>query len=211
MTHQNEEYKASCILYGVVAKGSCILASHCAKVGNFNDVAKDLLAKIDQQVKSSSSPTASRLTYKDGEYLYHYLRGGDESVIFLCMTDATFPRKHAFQFLDILDKKLKEQFPYQLKSYSKSMPFCMNSEFEPVIGAEIKRANNSIMKNDVSVNLLVKYTSPIRNYVIWIICSKLKCNTNLYYPRVLLLQKVNRATLKKFLHLQKLGLQTQVI
>ena len=151
MTQQNEEYKGSCILYGVVAKGSCILASHCAKVGNFNDVAKDLLAKIDQQVQSSS--TASRMTYKDGDYLYHYLRGGDESVIFLCMTDATFPRKNAFQFLDILAKKLKEQFPYQLKTYSKSMPFCINSEFEPVIGAEIKRANNLQENIGVSLNL----------------------------------------------------------
>lgn len=148
MTHRNEEYKGSCILYGVVAKGSCMLASHCAKVGNFNDVAKDLLVRIDQQVKSSSSPSASRMTYKDGEYLYHYLKGDDECVIYLCMTDATFPRKNAFQFLDIMAKKLKEQFPYQLKSYSKSMPFCINSEFEPVIGAEIKRANNLAKNGD---------------------------------------------------------------
>ena len=153
MTDQIEENRDSCILYGVVAKGSCILASHCAKVGNFNDVAKDLLVKIDQQLKNSSSPTPSRMTYKDGDYLYHYLRNNDEGVIFLCMTDATFPRKNAFQLLDILAKKLKEQFPYQLKSSSRSMPFCINSEFEPVIGGEIKRANNSMKSNSAKVNL----------------------------------------------------------
>jgi hypothetical protein len=50
--------KASC-------RGSCILASHCAEIGNFDDVAKELLVKIDQQAKSSSSPSPSMMTYKE--------------------------------------------------------------------------------------------------------------------------------------------------
>ena len=157
MAYQQEKAIDSGILYGVVARGSCILASHCAKVGNFNDVAKDLLVKIDQQAGES------RMTYRDGDYLYHYSRYHeecDQGIIILCMTDATFPRKDAFQFMEVLAKKLKEQFPYQLKSFSKAIPFSMNSEFEPVIGAEIKRANRNTQpdrKTKVNLNRTKKW------------------------------------------------------
>jgi len=145
MAFQNDGLRDSGILYGVVARGSCILASHCAKVGNFNEVAKDLLIKIDQQTRTASSPVPSKMTYKDGNYLYHYARGEHQGVLFLCMTDDKFPRQEAFKFMDSLAKKLKEQFPLQVQSYPKTIPFCLNSEFEPVIGAEIKRANRDAM------------------------------------------------------------------
>ena len=49
--------------------------------------------------------------------------------------------KYAFKFMDILAKQLKEQFPYQLQSNSTAIPFSINSEFEPVISAEMKRIN----------------------------------------------------------------------
>ena len=129
------------ILYGVVAKGSCILASHSAKVGNFNDVARDLLTKIERQPQDPFAETPSRMTYTTGDYQYHYLRCNEQEVLFLCITDSSFPRKHAFKFMDILASQLKEQFPYQLQSNSKSIPFSINSEFEPVIKAEMKRVN----------------------------------------------------------------------
>lgn len=141
MAYSINEMGSSGILYGVVAKGSCILASHSAKVGNFNDVARDLLAKIDQQTKDPFSETPSRMTYKDGDYQYHYLRCNEQGVLFLCITDSNFPRKHAFKFMDILAKQLQEQFPYQLQNNSKVIPFGINSEFEPVISAEMKRLN----------------------------------------------------------------------
>ena len=95
MAYYSDVLNESEILYGVVARGSYILASHCAKVGNFNDVAKDLLVKIEHQARSSSS-IPSKLTYKDGNYLYHYSRGDSDGLIFLCITDENFPRKNAF-------------------------------------------------------------------------------------------------------------------
>ena len=153
MAYSNQMMNNGGILYGVVAKGSCILASHSAKLGNFNDVAKDLLAKIDQQAKDPFTQNPSRMTYKDGDYQYHYSRCNEQGVLYLCITDSSFPRKHAFKFMDILAKKLKEQFPYQLQSNSKTIPFSMNSEFEPVIGAEMKRLNrdaNTYNKHTVS-------------------------------------------------------------
>lgn len=143
------------ILYGVVARGSYILASHSAKVGNFNDVAKDLLVKIEQQARTSSS-VPSKMTYKDGSYLYHYSRGDIEGLIFMCITDDNFPRKHAFKFMDILVKKLSEQFPHQVRTQLSTIPFSMNSEFEPVINAEIKRANKDSTSSQTTVSC--KYT-----------------------------------------------------
>ena len=146
-TEISEWTSDSRILYGVVARGSCILASHCAEIGNFDDVAKELLVKIDQQAKSSTSPAPPMMTYKDGNYLYHYSRVDNKGLILLCMTDDKFPRQEAFKFMESLAKKLQQQFPMQLQHCSTSIPFCLNFEFEPVIGAEIKRANIDATRN----------------------------------------------------------------
>ena len=208
MALQNDGINDSEILYGVIARGSCILASHCAKVGNFNDVAKDLLIKIDQQVRSNKSPAPSKMTYKDGNYLYHYSRSGDKGVIFLCMTDDKFPRQEAFKFMDTLAKRLKEQFPYQLESCPKTIPFSMNSEFEPVIGAEIKKANRDAMhysQATVSFCVVCKKSEMLdlifvlkgidvrRSIVLWEI-------TFLYTFRVIVRQKARTVTMMMILH-----------
>ena len=152
MAHSYDVISDGSILYGVVAKGSCILASHSAKVGNFNDVARDLLTRIERQPQDPFAENPSRMTYTTGDHQYHYLRCNEQGVLFLCITDSSFPRKYAFKFMDILAKQLKEQFPYQLQSNSTAIPFSINSEFEPVISAEMKRVNrdaSSFNKNGV--------------------------------------------------------------
>ena len=152
MAHSYDVISDGSILYGVVAKGSCILASHSAKVGNFNDVARDLLTRIERQPQDPFAENPLRMTYTTGDHQYHYLRCNEQGVLFLCITDSSFPRKYAFKFMDILAKQLKEQFPYQLQSNSTAIPFSINSEFEPVISAEMKRVNrdaSSFNKNGV--------------------------------------------------------------
>ena len=152
MAHSYDVISDGSILYGVVAKGSCILASHSAKIGNFNDVARDLLTRIERQPQDPFAENPSRMTYTTGDHQYHYLRCNEQGVLFLCITDSSFPRKYAFNFMDILAKQLKEQFPYQLQSNSTAIPFSINSEFEPVISAEMKRINrdaSSYNKNRV--------------------------------------------------------------
>jgi len=141
MANSSDVISNGSILYGVVAKGSCILASHSAKIGNFNDVARDLLTRIERQPQDPFAENPSRMTYTTGDHQYHYLRCNEQGVLFLCITDSSFPRKYAFNFMDILAKQLKEQFPYQLQSNSTAIPFSINSEFEPVISAEMKRIN----------------------------------------------------------------------
>ena len=157
MAYSNQMMNNGGILYGVVAKGSCILASHSAKLGNFNDVAKDLLAKIDQQAKDPFSQNPSRMTYKDGNYLYHYFVEHGQGVIFLCITEDAFPRKIAFDLMDTLAGKLIQQFPYQLQSKVQLSPFCLNGEFEPIIRAEMEEANtNAISYKETKVITLFR-------------------------------------------------------
>ena len=150
--------QSSRILFALVAKRTSILASHCGVVGNFNDVARDLLLKLDQQAKYSSSPSSmpTRMTYKDGNYLYHYfveheVRGG----IFLCITEDAFPRKIAFDLMDTLAGKLLQQFPYQLQSNVQPSPFCLNGEFEPIIRAEMEKANTNAISYEESKVIIV--------------------------------------------------------
>ena len=146
--------QSSRILFALVAKSTSILASHCGVVGNFNDVARDLLLKLDQQAKYSSSPSSmpTRMTYKDGNYLYHYFLEHGQGVIFLCITEDAFPRKIAFDLMDTLAGKLIQQFPYQLQSKVQMSPFCLNGEFEPIIRAEMEEANtNAISYKETKV------------------------------------------------------------
>ena len=151
--------QSSRILFALVAKRTSILASHCGVVGNFNDVARDLLLKLDQQAKYSSSPSSmpTRMTYKDGNYLYHYFVEHGQEVIFLCITEDAFPRKIAFDLMDTLAAKLLQQFPYQLQSKVQMSPFCLNGEFEPIIRAEMEEANtNAISYKETKVITLFR-------------------------------------------------------
>ena len=178
MANSSDVISNGSILYGVVAKGSCILASHSAKIGNFNDVARDLLTRIERQPQDPFAENPSRMTYTTGDHQYHYLRCNEQGVLFLCITDSSFPRKYAFNFMDILAKQLKEQFPYQLQSNSTAIPFSINSEFEPVISAEMKRINrdaSSYNKNRVGKrsgcelgNIIVNLSKLFVNYYIFI-------------------------------------------
>ena len=70
--------QSSRILFALVAKNTSILASHCGVVGNFNDVARDLLLKLDQQAKYSSSPShflssSPHLSSSDSNFYYSHL------------------------------------------------------------------------------------------------------------------------------------------
>ena len=158
--------QSSRILFALVAKSTSILASHCMVVGNFNDVARDLLLKLDQQAKYSSSPSMpTRMTYKDGNYLYHYFVEHGQGVIFLCITEDAFPRKIAFDLMDTLAGKLIQQFPYQLQSKVQLSPFCLNGEFEPIIRAEMEEANtNAISYKETKVITVFRIFLKLHRY-----------------------------------------------
>ena len=139
MAYQGAQVKGGGILYCVVARGTCIIASHCAIIGNFNVVAQDVLAKIDLQRRTSASPVPSKMTSQENNYFYHYSIIDDTGLIILCITDESFPRKNAFDFMDVLERILFQQANHEHRRLS--------TEYEPLIKAAIKKANTEAMNS----------------------------------------------------------------
>ncbi|GBC07780.1 hypothetical protein RclHR1_07690014 [Rhizophagus clarus] len=118
------------LIYGLVARGSVILAEYTDSSGNFTQVTQAILEKIP--------PNNSKLTYVYDRYLFHYIC--EDGLTYLCMADDSFGRRIPFAFL----QDIKEKF---LANYSKdrantALPYGMN-EFAKVIEKQMKYFSNN--------------------------------------------------------------------
>ncbi|XP_022862915.1 vesicle-associated membrane protein 714-like isoform X2 [Olea europaea var. sylvestris] len=71
------------ILYGVVARGTTVLAEFSAVTGNAPAVSRRILEKL-----SETEPAESRLCFSQDRYIFHILRS--DGLTFLCMANDTF-------------------------------------------------------------------------------------------------------------------------
>ncbi|RHZ63262.1 hypothetical protein Glove_330g35 [Diversispora epigaea] len=113
------------LIYGLVARGSVILAEYTNSSGNFTQVTQAILEKIP--------PNNSKLTYVYDRYLFHYIC--EDGLTYMCMADDSFGRRIPFLFL----QDIKERF---LVTYSKdrattAVPYGMN-EFSKVIQKQME-------------------------------------------------------------------------
>jgi vesicle-associated membrane protein 7 len=118
------------IIYGLVARGSVILAEHTSSSGNFTQVTQAILEKIP--------PNNSKLTYVYDRYLFHYIC--EDGLTYMCMADDAFERRISFAFL----QDIKEKF---LAKYSKerantALPYGMG-EFAKVIEKQMDYYSNN--------------------------------------------------------------------
>ncbi|KAL0369517.1 UNVERIFIED_CONTAM: Vesicle-associated membrane protein [Sesamum angustifolium] len=74
------------ILYGVVARGTTVLAEFSAVTGNTGAVVRRILEKL-----SETESGESRLCFSQDRYIFHILRS--DGLIFLCMANDTFGSK----------------------------------------------------------------------------------------------------------------------
>ena len=128
------------ILYAVVSHKNVVLARHALMAGNFAEVTELILSKIDE-VKNK------KMSYSSDSYMYHYVCT-QSHLTFLCIADDSFKRSSAFAFLASLESKFATQFG--ARSSTTSIPLAMNSEFAPIMAAEMKKFNlvedqNSLM------------------------------------------------------------------
>ncbi|KAK9717141.1 hypothetical protein K7432_006416, partial [Basidiobolus ranarum] len=113
------------LIYGLVARGSVILAEHANSSGNFTSVTQHILEKIP--------PNNSKLTYVYDRYLFHYVC--QDGIVYMCMADDSFGRRVPFAFLE----DMKSRF---LSSYSvdraKTAPAYGMNEFSRTIAKQME-------------------------------------------------------------------------
>ena len=119
------------ILYSVISRKNIILARYAGCIGNFAEITDLVLGRIDTDARS-------KMTYQSGHYLYHYI--SEAGVIFLCITDDDFDRASAFAFLETLKDRFVSQYGSRANT---AVPFAMNTEFSPVMAAEMKKSNHA--------------------------------------------------------------------
>ncbi|KAK4482714.1 hypothetical protein RD792_009881 [Penstemon davidsonii] len=111
------------ILYGVVARGTTVLAEFSAVTGNAGSVVRRILEKL-----SETELADSRLCFSQDHYIFHILRS--DGLTFLCMANDTFGRRIPFSYLEVIQMRF-------MKNYGRVAPYApayaMNDEFSRVL------------------------------------------------------------------------------
>jgi len=109
------------IIYGVVSRGTTVLAEYSTARGNFDQVARRILEKIPTQANS-------KMSYVYERHIFHYLV--DDTIIFLCMADEEFGRRVPFAFLEDLKDRFKSTYAERGKT---ALAYAMNEDFSRVM------------------------------------------------------------------------------
>jgi len=109
------------IIYGVVARGTTVLAEYSTARGNFDQVARRILEKIQSQ-------TNSKMSYVYERHIFHYQV--DDYITYLCMADEEFGRRIPFAFLEDLKERFKATYADRGKS---ALAYAMNEDFSKIM------------------------------------------------------------------------------
>lgn len=123
------------MLYGVVSRGTTILAKYASCAGNFQEIIEQVLAKI--------GPENAKMTYTQKNYLFHYI--AEDRIIYLCITEDGFQRSKAFSFLTEIKKRFERT--YQNRALT-ALPYAMQSEFSRVIAVEMRHYSNPVASRE---------------------------------------------------------------
>ncbi|KAG6436418.1 hypothetical protein SASPL_101316 [Salvia splendens] len=116
------------ILYGVVARGTTVLAEFSAVTGNTGAVVRRILEKL-----SETDTAESRLCFSQDRYIFHILHS--DGITFLCMANDTFGRRIPFSYLEDIHMRF-------MKNYGRVAPYApayaMNDEFSRVLHQQME-------------------------------------------------------------------------
>ncbi|KAL6511048.1 hypothetical protein OROGR_022172 [Orobanche gracilis] len=126
------------ILYGLVARGTTVLAEFSAVTGNTGAVVRRILEKL-----CKTEPAESRLCFSQDRYIFHILRS--DGLTFLCMANDTFGRftvfcapssgRIPFSYLEDIQMRF-------MKNYGRVAPYApayaMNDEFSRVLHQQME-------------------------------------------------------------------------
>jgi len=109
------------IIYGVVSRGTIVLAECATARGNFDQVARKILEKIPTTANS-------KMSYVYERHIFHYVV--DDQLIYLCMADEEFGRRIPFAFLEDMKSRFKSTYAERGKT---ALAFAMNEDFARVM------------------------------------------------------------------------------
>lgn len=116
------------ILFAVVSRGTTILSQHASCMGNFQEVAEQVLPKIQ--------PEGAKFTYSHSSYLFHCI--SDSGITYLCIAEDDFEQSLAFAFLQEIKKKFQTQYGPRANT---ALAYAMNSEFARILSAQMRHFN----------------------------------------------------------------------
>jgi len=112
-----------------------VLTKYASCVGNFSEISDLVISKIPYG--------DGKMTYKHGNYLYHYIQ--ENGLVYLCITEEGFSQKDAFQFLEKTQTRFKKRFSLRAET---ATAYSLNTEFSLVIREEMDRFNKTNTNND---------------------------------------------------------------
>ncbi|XP_050099687.1 vesicle-associated membrane protein 7 [Anopheles aquasalis] len=110
------------IIYSAISRGQTVLAKYADCVGNFTEVAEQIIDRMDEN--------APKLTYKHGNYLIHLIR--DNQIIYMCITDDKFELNRAFAFLMEVKNRFTQMYGLTVAT---AIAYAMNTEFSTVLSS----------------------------------------------------------------------------
>ncbi|GAA0152286.1 hypothetical protein Leryth_012093 [Lithospermum erythrorhizon] len=140
------------ILYGLVARGSVVLAEHNSATTNATTISKQILEKI-------SGENDTNVSYSQDRYIFHVKR--TDGLTVLCMADATLGRRVPFEFLEDIHQKFVRTYG---RTVLNAQAYAMNDDFSRVLAQQIEYYSND--PNADRLNRLKGEMSQVRNVMV---------------------------------------------
>jgi hypothetical protein len=115
------------IIYAFVSRKDVVLVEHSKASGNFVQISRMLLSKIDPNVDTKQC-------YETGDHLFYYIVSN--GLIFFCIADKQTSVTRAFAFLSEVRSSFLQKFGSRA---STAAAFSLNDEFERTLAAQMVR------------------------------------------------------------------------
>lgn len=138
------------ILYSCVASGPVILCSDQKGVGNFEDVARNMLHKIPTSLDMKT-------TYESDNYMFHCLV--NNGILFMCVAESDFGKRLPYAFLTEVNKAFSTgSLTYRAPTASDGE---LNTDFRPVLARNMERFSDTKSSGD-SMSKLQEQVSEVK-------------------------------------------------
>ncbi|CAG9332231.1 unnamed protein product [Blepharisma stoltei] len=117
------------IIYALVVRDPDIVLCEFSRAqGNFPQITRNIISKLPRSGKFS-------YTYNE-KFCYHYI--SEDNILFICLSDAEFPRRICFLFLEDIKSNFMNRYGHVVNTV---IAFGVNSEFSDVLKTRINYFN----------------------------------------------------------------------
>lgn len=120
------------IIYAFVSRKDVVLVEHSKAHGNFVQISRMLLSKIDAAVDTKQC-------YETGEHLFYYIVSG--GFIYFCIADKQTSVTRAFGFLNDVRTEFIQKFGTRAQTAS---AFSLNDEYERTLASQMVRPRKKL-------------------------------------------------------------------